>query len=309
MLAPSHKPFQLELSPQGAVHQVMRLYEDPGRNETVWALMPAYFWCSPAESPKPAATVLAWNPNLKIRQGRVPLIAYHFAGQGKVMFVGLDSTWHWRQNVGERFFYKFWGQAIRFMARGGKDTSERGSPDLQKSWIKVHPKRVEPGETVEIEAMAYDALDRPWQAEHLQLTLEGPGAPKTLTLSPTSTPQEEPGKFTGEYTPLEAGIHCLGWVSRQDGEFVGAYLPVLAAGEELRFPNINWTALRQIAGLSGGEVIEPTELAAVPDRLHGETKVTRFHREATVWDNWVVLLVLILVYSFDVGLRRLKGLA
>ena len=28
----------------------------------------------------------------------------------------------------------------------------------------------------------------------------------------------------------------------------------------------------------------------------------------TIWDNWLTLLVLVLVYSLDVGLRRLTGL-
>ncbi|HWE37176.1 MAG TPA: hypothetical protein VG406_11470, partial [Isosphaeraceae bacterium] len=95
--APVYKPFQLELSPDGAVHEVMRLYDDPGRNQAAWAQMPPFYWCSAVERPAPAATVLAWNPSVEGRFGKLPLIAQHFAGRGRVLFVGTDSTFLWRQ--------------------------------------------------------------------------------------------------------------------------------------------------------------------------------------------------------------------
>ena len=62
---------------------------------------------------------LAENPSVATHAyGPLPLIATHHAGRGKVLFVGTDSTWLWRQNVGDRFFYKFWGQAIRCSSPG-----------------------------------------------------------------------------------------------------------------------------------------------------------------------------------------------
>ena len=130
--APVYRPFRLGLSPDGAIHEVMRLYDEPGRNQNAWDQMPPFSWCAAAERPAPAATVLAWNPSVEGRFGKLPLIAYHYAGKGKVLFVGTDSTWLWRQNVGDRFFYKFWGQALRFVARRDEATRQeeldRGPP-------------------------------------------------------------------------------------------------------------------------------------------------------------------------------------
>jgi hypothetical protein len=31
--------------------------------------------------------------------------------------------------------------------------------------------------------------------------------------------------------------------------------------------------------------------------------------QATIWDNWLLLVVLVVVYSIDVGIRRLMGLS
>ena len=122
--APAYKPFRLQISPAGSIHAAMRLYDDGGRNQQTWTEMPPYYWCAAAERPSPAATVLAYNPSVEGRYGKLPLVAHHFAGEGKVLFVGTDSTWLWRQNAGDRFFYKFWGQAIRFVARTRSGRSE-----------------------------------------------------------------------------------------------------------------------------------------------------------------------------------------
>jgi len=304
MLAPTHKPFEFELSPEGAVHEVMRLYEDTGRNQTIWAVMPPYYWCAAAERPGAAATVLAWNPNLEVRHGRAPLMAFHFAGEGKVMFLGLDSTWHWRQNVGERFFYKFWGQAIRFMARGAEADSE--SPQGQaESRLLVQPIRTEPEGEVEIQLTARNDEGAPLTAEGVSVTVAGPDGTKTQTLAGGGA---SPGRFVGAFSPTEPGDYSVSWSPGEEEPALVARFQVLEGPEELRRPNINRARLHQLAAASGGELVELSDLAAIPDKLKGETKHTQMHREATIWDNWLTLLVLVLVYSLDVGLRRMTGL-
>ena len=50
--APVYKPFQLELSPDGSVHEVMRLYDDPGRNQNGLGRDAAYYWCAAVERPR-----------------------------------------------------------------------------------------------------------------------------------------------------------------------------------------------------------------------------------------------------------------
>src|SRR5205085_9973634 len=124
-------------------------YDDPGRNQNAWAYMPPFYWSAAVERPSPAATVVAWNGSVAEGcYGKLPLIAHHYAGQGRVLFVGTDSTWLWRQNVGDRYFYKFWGQAIRFVAR-------RDPAAQKKSWMEVRPLRAQPGERATIELMAF----------------------------------------------------------------------------------------------------------------------------------------------------------
>ncbi len=79
--------------------------------------------------------------------------------------------------------------------------------------------------------------------------------------------------------------------------------------EGLRHPKINRVALRRMAAVSGGLLVELNDLASIIDKFKGEIKLTQLHREATIWDNWLTLAILIILYCVDVGLRRLAGLS
>ncbi len=64
-----------------------------------------------------------------------------------------------------------------------------------------------------------------------------------------------------------------------------------------------------LAAQSGGRVVEPVDLDRLPQWLHAEVQRTRSLTEATLWDNGLVAIVLVLLFCGDVGLRRWHGLA
>ena len=297
--APVYNPFRLELSPEGAIQEAMLLYDDTGRNQNVWTHMPPYFWCAAAERPAPAATVLAYNPSIEGRYGKMPLIAYHYSGQGRVMFIGTDSTWLWRQNVGDRFFYKFWGQSVRFVAR-------RDESDSKKTKIEVQPVRIQPGQSAEIELLAFSAGGAPCSEKHLSLSLTGPAKPQKVDVEADSAVK---GRYTGRFTPKVAGNYRLAYEPEGGDDRVEATVHVITTADEMRHPNLNRTALESISNSSGGQVVELTDLSVIPEKLKGEVRTSHLYREASVWDNWLTLMLLVTVYSVDVGLRRLVGLS
>ena len=296
-LAPVYKPFMISLSAAGTIHESMRLYDDPERNRRIWAQMPPYFWCAAIDRPAPAASVLASNPSIQGRFGPAPLIVHHYFGLGRVLFVGTDSTFRWRRIVGDRFFYKFWGQSIRFAAR-------RDDNGKHKSRIEVRPVCAQPGEQAQIELMAFDQDGNPRLAPILQLRLQGEGAPGHIELSADPTLQ---GRYVGSFVPPQLGDYRL--IYAGGAEPVKAKIHVAFASEELRDPNVNRPVLKTLANATGGKLVELFDLATIPERLSGTPKHRVVHREATVWDNWLTLALLISVYSLDVGLRRLAGLS
>jgi hypothetical protein len=295
--APAAKPFTLELTPDGIMHEAMQLYDDSGRNQAAWAQMLPYQWCVAAVRPNPAATVLVANPNVTNNYGKLPLIAWQPAGKGRVMLVGTDSTWLWRQNAADRFFYKFWGQSIRFVAR----TEDAGK---KKSWLEVKPVRVQPGEDALVELRAYADGGAPVEQPSLPVEITGPGTRTSLVLD--ADPNTK-GRYLGRYrVPAVGDFHFQSGVAE-------ARLRVLTGPEEMRNPNVNRGALQSLATTTGGKVVELTDSdwhQKIVSELKGEPRITkRPPSEVTIWDNWMVLAVLVIVYALDVGMRRLGGLS
>ncbi len=297
--AAAYNPFRLEITSAGALHDALRLYDEPGRNAAIWSNMPPYFWCASVVRSAPGATVLAANPAIEDRFGKMPLIAYHHAGKGKVLFVGTDSTWLWRQNVGDRFFYKFWGQTIRFVAK-------RDEKEGQKSWIEIRPLRAQPGEQTEIELMAFAADGSPRTDQKLAVTVSGPPGAETVSLEADTAAK---GRYTGRFVPKSEGSYRVQFDPGGGQEPVSAELRASIAPEELRRPNLDRPALELLAGHTGGQLTELGDLGKLPERIKGEPKLIELHREEAIWDNWFTLTLLVLIYSVDVGLRRLSGLS
>jgi hypothetical protein len=296
--AASYNPFRIEITPAGAVHEAIRLHEEPARNATLWSQMPPYFWSAAVVRPAPGATVLATNPAVQDRFGKLPLITYQYAGNGKVLFVGTDSTWLWRQNVGDRFFYKFWGQAIRFVA-------SRDESGGKKSWIEVRPLRVRAGESVEMELMAVGPDGTPSTQPSQTVTIVDPtGQPHSVTMEPSGNA----GRYLGRFLPALEGDHNIMWQADGD-ESARATLHVESADEELRRPAVDRPALELLASQSGGQLVELQNIDQIPELLEGETRSIPLHREETVWDNWFTAVLLAFIYCIDVGIRRFAGLS
>lgn len=294
------RPFRLELTPDGSVLDALRFNDDPGRNEAAWSYLPPFYWCIAAERAAPGASVLAWEPHYANRFGKLPLIAEQYAGKGRVMLVGTDSTWLWRQNVGDRFFYKFWGQSIRFVAR--RDESE-----TQKTRLEVQPARAQPGETAQVELMAFHADGVPWTEPGLTVQVNDGNAVQDLELTADSA---TPGRYVGKYKLSNSGSYRFAYDPGAGQAKADAQVRVLLAPEEYRHPNVNRPALEQIAGASAhGRVLELADLASIGDDLKGTVELKRAQQEASLWDNWLLLVILVGIYSLDVGLRRLAGLS
>ncbi len=79
--------------------------------------------------------------------------------------------------------------------------------------------------------------------------------------------------------------------------------------EELRNPNVNRPALESVAAASLGKLVELGDLATIPPLLKGEARLEEVHREASLWDNGLILVLVMILYSLDVALRRLAGLS
>ncbi len=288
-------PFRMLVTPTGATHPAFATTGDASQDRDTWSRMPEFFWAAAGSQLKPGAARLA---EIETSGGKekLPIMAEQFVGRGRVLVVGCDETFRWRRNVGDRVFYRFWGQALRHVAR-------KPQHDGQESWIEAEPQRVRPGNPVTIDLYAVDESNEPLEQESLSVTVGGVGVPESVRLEPFG----DAGHFRGTWTSQELGVHNV--------EFAGAKQTALSAsvevadsGRELSEPEVNRELLGTLAQISGGAMLELPQLAELPARLAGE--VTHLDRpyEQDLWDNWFLLVVLAGLYCTDVGIRRLYGL-
>ncbi len=293
MDAPAFKPFRMHVTPAGSMHPAFALYADATRNRHVWSNMPELYWAAKASAVKPGAMPLA---EVETEQGRRPLIVEQFVGRGRVLMLGLDSTFRWRRNVGDQLFYRFWGQAIRHLAR-------KKQRDGTENWIEANPSDVESGAPVAVELYAVNPSGQPLNDPAVSVRVTGGSQEQQvqLELGP------EPGHYRGVWTAAASGLYTFGYTGR-DGKAVTAATRVGDSGRELRYPTVDRDTLGALADASGGAMLELYELDRLPQLLSGQAASVQRVHEAEVWDNWLVLLLLVCLYCTDVGIRRLMGL-
>jgi hypothetical protein len=291
LAAVDFKPLTMLVTARGAMHPAFALSGDATRNRQKWSEMPSFFRAAAAQAPKPAATVLAEVQPPGGRDPR-PLVAEAPIGNGRVLWIGTDETFRWRRNVGDPLFWRFWGQALRTIAR-------REDRPADATWLVVSPTRCEPGSPVFVELNLVDKDKKPVVAS-TQTVVVTAAAEQPLTLQPGG----RPGLYTGSFTPEATGRHVVSLDSpaKLSGEVV-----VAEPTRERAQPSVDRETLQALADLSGGAVLEIAEFSSLPYRLATTSIETRASLEDDVWDTWPVLLLLVGLFCLDVGIRRLSG--
>ena len=290
--APVFAPFDMKLTPAGAIHPAFLVHDDAGANRRLWDQLPSMYWAAQWSRPRAGASVLA---EVAGADDRWPLIVEQYAGRGRVLVVGTDATFLWRRNIGSLLFGRFWGQAIRYVAR-----DEAAMGDVSR--LTVHPARVEPGQTVSVELYAVTSGGAPATGERVDVEVKGPKGPSRLTLSASGTP----GVYRGVWSSLDVGAHTLSYGEGEQAATAG--VEVALSNRELARPEVDRAELRAAAVSSGGAMVEPADLLTLPQRLEGEPRDVSRVLEDDLWDNWLTLLLLATIYTVDVGVRRFWGL-
>ena len=146
----SRQGFPITLTGEGRLNPLLQLSDkasdddDPNRDarptRDIWAELPPHYWAVVGKK-KPAATTLAYFPGepradkpKKAEQDANSQIAWQNVGRGRVLYVGIDSTWRWRYKVGDQHHHRFWGQLVRWAVNdkllpGGSGTVRFGTPE------------------------------------------------------------------------------------------------------------------------------------------------------------------------------------
>lgn len=299
LFAPLVQPYQLEITREGLAHQVCQLEGSRAGNAALWRRLPLHYWHFPATRLRPAAVALAVHGEARNAYGKVPLIAYQYYGRGRTFYVGLDSTWRWRHQVGSRYFARFWGQAINFLSLAHL------LGESKRVQISTDSNLYAAGDEVKINARVLDKTYRPITAEKIVARVaRGDAEPAEVELRAVPS---QPGMFAGEWLATEIGDYAVS-VKGEAGEG-RADFAVRMPQLEFDNPAMDEKSLRGVAQATGGKFFTLEDLDKLAEAIKTSRPLVTEEDEATLWDRWATLVLLGLVLGAEWLIRKRSDLA
>ncbi len=297
-------PFHLEPTQEGVSHLITRLDEEPEQNEALWLELPKMNFSASVSGLVPGATALLVHPYRIGGTAKLPLVAVHRVGSGKVMFCGVEETWRWRKAVGDQYHYRFWAQTARWMAKKG---FSEGDP---RSQLSIARTQCDLGEKVEIEAYCLDPDGFPLAQAQVRLRIEhADGQVQQLAMHPAPGGW---GIYRANFTPTKPGNYKIQpIVSVYGSEPLPSTvsLEVVRVDLEKNFWAQDHNSLLAIAQASGGKYLDLSQVDQLPSLLAAKKERTLLTAEYSLCRHWAYYLVLAGILATAWLIRKRSGLA
>ena len=288
------------LTQAGQRSLLTRLADTDQENADIWRTLPGFHWYAGVTRAKAGAEVLAVHNEESTTSGRVPLIVTKTYGTGKVLFMGTDSAWRWREGVEDRYHYRFWGQVARWMAY------QRQMAEGQSMRLFFSPDRPRVDDVVSLNANVLDDLGAPLSQGTVVVQAAAPsGKTKTVRLEPGE--KDAWGLFVGSLVPEEPGNHRLIASCAETGASVQADLSVQGLNRERQGRLARYDVLEEIATITQGKLVPVSEVSSLLDHLATLPEPEPTIHRTRIWSHplWGGFLV-VLIGMLWVG-RKMIG--
>lgn len=283
----------------GLSHYVMQI-ASPDQNRSRWNELP----------PLSGANLLVLKQAslaqvLAVSDSGHPLLVGQTIGASRVLAFAGDTTWQsWYMQGFPEEHTRFWRQTIFWLTRKEID-------DEQPVWVVANPRDLTPGQPTELSFGARDTEGQPVADATFELSVTDPAGKST-----SLTPRAGVGMSVADFTEtLDAGDYWVRVKASKGGQTIAGIATtrfhVNARDPELDDPSSDFSLLREISHASGGELLTPDAFLKrinqwAIDGLPG-IALTRQER-MSLWDNWLVLLLLVLFMASEWAIRKKRGL-
>lgn len=293
---------RFELTPEGKLNPAFAFGAGLSA-DTVIREMPAMVSVTRVKSEKSLSVILARSKDGTTGEP-LATIAYQRYGKGKVMTIGSAGIWRWAMTPPDldRYddvFVRFWSQLIRWLISEsdflpGQDLSFRTD---QYSYTLGDPVRFT------VETKFADTKEYQPQAVLTQPN----GETSTLTLEPLPDRHES---------------YAVSFYPKEEGEYSAVLLPgpvkggdqrvrftVYSDSVESRFVAADEDLMRQVAAITGGEMLKLGQLAEAPEKVRAFERLTRLEiKPEDAWDTRTLFALLVCALGIEWLVRRRTGL-
>jgi hypothetical protein len=294
--------FRPQPTPLGELNEMLSLAETRDENRRIWGELPAMHWHYPVTRLKPAATPLLVHPTEKMGDEPMPLLVHHFLGKGQVLFLGVEETWRWRFNQGERYHERFWGQVVYQIGL----PRNLGAKQVQIGLDRPEPQVGRPGS---VYVRLLDAQFQPLRDRKVMARLEqldgppGPGRFQNVEL--LAVPGRE-GEYQADLANDRAGRFVLRLTTPEPSalEFRVSYPPK----HELAQSGLAEGPLAEAARISGGGLYREEDLHGLAGDVKAQKAPYFYRAPVTPW-NPLALVVFVLLLTTEWLIRKFSNLS
>ena len=292
----------LSLTSEGRSSLLTMLGDTEEENPNIWRSLPGFYWHAPVVRAKSGTEVLAVHANRRHPKygHRIPLIVTSRAGNGKVLFMGIDSAWRWRRGVEDLYHYRFWGQVARWMSY------QRNMAAGERVRLYFTPERPLPGENVTINANAFQENGAPLEEGSVLIDLTAPdGSVRRFELAKEDGTW---GSFTGRFKVTMPGDWIIA-ARTSESEEGAVKTRIIAEGAQIEKTGhpARPDVLSELSRVSRGRVVEASQLGILAQEIYDLPEPRPQVIPESQWDKWYVAAGLMgLLAIFWIG-RKLNG--
>jgi hypothetical protein len=290
----------LTLTSEGRSSLLTLLGENEEENPEIWRQLPGFHWHAPVIKAKAGAEVLAVHGNSRSKFGAAPLLVTKSAGNGKVLFMGIDSAWRWRRGVEDLYHYRFWGQVARWMSY------QRNMAAGKRVRVFFNPERPQPGDTVTLNANAFDPDGSPLRDGTVSVDLTSPdGRAQRLSLEKLESTW---GSFSGRFKVDQTGTWKLRVINSED-ESNPLETSLIAQGSEIEKTGqpARPEVLEELARIARGRIIQPDQIPSLINEIKALPQPRPIISRTPLWSHWATLTALITLLATFWTARKLSG--
>jgi hypothetical protein len=221
------------------------------------------------------------------------------------MALTVDSSWTWSfweagKGGSTGYFQRFWNNAIRWLVH---------DPDFGRVRLESDKDNYDPGDPVQARCTVLDENYRPAAKSQVEVAWKNREAGGWKTLA---TQEVEAGVFSAEGVPENGGVYDLKCSAKVNGKPAGdesILVNVDSLGEEMKDTTVHNDLLKALASRSGGKTLRLGDSDWF-DRLGLNTDAAFEivgRRVERIWDNALVLSLIVMLLSLEWFLRRRWG--
>jgi hypothetical protein len=273
------------------------LEENGAQNLEVWSRVRPLVRIPPVAA-KPGATVLVELSSRAEATEPYPLVAWQRFGSGKSFFVGTEALWRLRLRVGRRYHEEFWARTVQFLTLsrllGGNDRVR----------IETDRPSYSAGERVQVFADVQDEFLEPVALERYPVALGREGAEEeAVEVKLTPVPGVR-GFYQGSVVPREPGRYQIKAAAKDRSSANTPQFAVEDRSVELANPGYRADTARQMAAISGGELLTPENLPKLGEMIRKRIPERVRREDVELWDSPLLYGILVFVAGMEWFLRR-----